>query len=275
MKIRQAQRRISTPCASSGRPSIRSGPSRPIGSEWTTLPRTSSGCCSRAASPCSPRRTATRSAMRSAGRETSGSRYLGDLYVQPEFRRRGIGRALLVAAAEGLKREFLVLTTETRNEPARAYYSGLGFPRGVGQLRHPRGGAAVIRAATAADRETLHELYSSFFSERPELRLLRRHTRAGAGRGGRDPRRRPGVRRRGERDDRRFRAGAAQAGHAWRSHRPLRSAGGEAEGVATALTTAVAGALAEMARRTSLSRSTWAMGPPGPPTHRGASAKSI
>ena len=66
---------------------------------------------------------------------------MGDLYVQPEFRRRGIGRALLVAAAEGLDREYLVLTTETRNEPARAYYSGLGFPRGVGQLRHPRGGA--------------------------------------------------------------------------------------------------------------------------------------
>ena len=53
--------------------------------------------------------------------------YLGDLYVQPEFRRRGIGRALLAAAAEGLEREFLVLTTETRNEPARAYYAGLGF----------------------------------------------------------------------------------------------------------------------------------------------------
>jgi ribosomal protein S18 acetylase RimI-like enzyme len=53
--------------------------------------------------------------------------YLGDLYVQPEFRRRGIGRALLVAAAEGLEREFLVLTTETKNESARAYYAGLGF----------------------------------------------------------------------------------------------------------------------------------------------------
>ena len=32
--------------------------------------------------------------------------YVGDLYVQPEFRRRGIGRALLVAAAEGLDREY-------------------------------------------------------------------------------------------------------------------------------------------------------------------------
>jgi len=53
--------------------------------------------------------------------------YLGDLYVQPEFRRRGIGRALLIAAAEGLEREYLVLTTETRNAGARAYYAGLGF----------------------------------------------------------------------------------------------------------------------------------------------------
>ena len=53
--------------------------------------------------------------------------YLGDLYVQPEFRRRGIGRALLVAAAQGLEREFVVLTTETRNAGARAYYARLGF----------------------------------------------------------------------------------------------------------------------------------------------------
>jgi ribosomal protein S18 acetylase RimI-like enzyme len=53
--------------------------------------------------------------------------YLSDLYVRPEFRRTGIGRALLVQAAAGLGREFLVLTTETRNAPARAYYEGLGF----------------------------------------------------------------------------------------------------------------------------------------------------
>ena len=62
-----------------------------------------------------------------------------------------------------------------------------------------------------------------------QLRLLRGDARGGAGRGGRDPRRRAGVRRRRERDDRRLRARAAQAGHARRPHRPLRTAGGEAE----------------------------------------------
>ena len=92
--------------------------------------------------------------------------YLGDLYVQPEFRRRGIGRALLVAAAEGLDREYLVLTTETRNEPARRTTPASGSTRSR-QLRHPRGEPAVIRRATAADRATLHELYSAFFSECP------------------------------------------------------------------------------------------------------------
>jgi ribosomal protein S18 acetylase RimI-like enzyme len=53
--------------------------------------------------------------------------YLSDLYVRPEFRRQGIGRALIVEAARGLGREFVLLTTETRNAPARVYYEGLGF----------------------------------------------------------------------------------------------------------------------------------------------------
>ena len=53
--------------------------------------------------------------------------YLSDLYVRPDFRRRGIGRALIAEAAAGLEREYVVLTTETRNQPARAYYGGLGF----------------------------------------------------------------------------------------------------------------------------------------------------
>jgi ribosomal protein S18 acetylase RimI-like enzyme len=53
--------------------------------------------------------------------------YLSDLYVRPEFRRQGIGRALVAGTAAGLAREFLMLGTETRNAPARAYYKGLGF----------------------------------------------------------------------------------------------------------------------------------------------------
>jgi GNAT superfamily N-acetyltransferase len=48
-------------------------------------------------------------------------------YVRPEFRRRGTGRALISEVAVGLGREYVALTTETRNEPARAYYRRLGF----------------------------------------------------------------------------------------------------------------------------------------------------
>jgi ribosomal protein S18 acetylase RimI-like enzyme len=53
--------------------------------------------------------------------------HLSDLYVRPEFRKQGIGRALVVGAAAGLGRQFLTLATETHNAPARAYYKGLGF----------------------------------------------------------------------------------------------------------------------------------------------------
>jgi ribosomal protein S18 acetylase RimI-like enzyme len=53
--------------------------------------------------------------------------YVSDLYVRPEFRRRGIARALLKETAAKLGREFVTLTTETRNSGARAYYGRLGF----------------------------------------------------------------------------------------------------------------------------------------------------
>jgi ribosomal protein S18 acetylase RimI-like enzyme len=53
--------------------------------------------------------------------------FLADLYVRPAFRLRGIGRALLGEAATALSREYLTLSTEVRNKPARAYYKRLGF----------------------------------------------------------------------------------------------------------------------------------------------------
>ncbi len=156
---------------------------------------------------------------------------------------------------------------------ARAFYSGLGFHEESRQLRHPRGGPAVIRPATAADRATLHELYSAFFSECPtsdyygatleeELGEVDEILDAGlafvADEDG---------------DDRRLRARAAQAGHARRPHRPLRPAGGEAEGCGDGARRRGGGALwPRWARRTSRSPSTWGMRPRGRPTPRGASA---
>jgi ribosomal protein S18 acetylase RimI-like enzyme len=53
--------------------------------------------------------------------------YVSDLYVRPEARRRGIAQALLRETAVHLDREFVTLTTETRNPEARAFYGRLGF----------------------------------------------------------------------------------------------------------------------------------------------------
>ena len=53
--------------------------------------------------------------------------FVSDLYVRPEFRQRGIARALLGEAAGRLGKEFVTLTTTARNAPARAYYASLGF----------------------------------------------------------------------------------------------------------------------------------------------------
>jgi ribosomal protein S18 acetylase RimI-like enzyme len=53
--------------------------------------------------------------------------FVSDLYVRPEFRRRGIARALLAEVAARMGTKFLTLTTTSRNGPARRYYAGLGF----------------------------------------------------------------------------------------------------------------------------------------------------
>ena len=52
--------------------------------------------------------------------------YVGLLYVRPELRRRGIGRALLAQAAQRLDRPFVTLSVDTDAE-ARSFYRRLGF----------------------------------------------------------------------------------------------------------------------------------------------------
>ncbi len=52
------------------------------------------------------------------------------LYVVPAARRQGIARALMAAAAEELRkqgRDYVVLSVDTPNAPARAMYEALGF----------------------------------------------------------------------------------------------------------------------------------------------------
>ena len=53
--------------------------------------------------------------------------FVSDLYVRPEFRRRGIARALLGEVAARMRSEFVTLTTTSRNASAREYYAHLGF----------------------------------------------------------------------------------------------------------------------------------------------------
>ena len=134
----------------------------------------------------------------------------------------------------------------------------------------------MIRPATAADRDTLHELYSAFFSECPnsdyygatleeELGEVDEILDAGLAFVADENETIEG-----------FALGAAQAGHARRPHRPLRTAGGEAERCGDrARHCGGRRAGRDWARRTSRFRSTWAMRPRGRPTHRGASATSI
>ena len=74
-----------------------------------------------------------------------------NLAVKPDYRRRGIGEALVLALVDGLKaQEVSSLTLEVRasNEPAIALYEKLGFyqvGRRPGYYRSPREDALILR----------------------------------------------------------------------------------------------------------------------------------
>jgi ribosomal protein S18 acetylase RimI-like enzyme len=64
--------------------------------------------------------------------------YVFGLYVVPEARRRGIARALMREVARLLRdqgRAYVVLTVDTPNEHARAFYAELGFEDAARALR--------------------------------------------------------------------------------------------------------------------------------------------
>ena len=70
-----------------------------------------------------------RPALWSAGLEC----YLAELYVTPERRRQGLGRALMVAALELAKQkgaDSMDLGTDDTDHAAHALYESLGFSRG-------------------------------------------------------------------------------------------------------------------------------------------------
>jgi GNAT superfamily N-acetyltransferase len=55
--------------------------------------------------------------------------YLQDLYVRPEARRRGVGRALMAALARACRADggcYLFWNALERNQPARAFYQRIG-----------------------------------------------------------------------------------------------------------------------------------------------------
>jgi ribosomal-protein-alanine acetyltransferase len=85
------------------------------------------------------------------GRELAGSGEVLNLAVAPEFRRRGIGGALLEAGVAALRRrkvDEVFLEVRESNISAQALYVGHGF-RPVGQraayYRNPREDALVLR----------------------------------------------------------------------------------------------------------------------------------
>ena len=85
------------------------------------------------------------------GRETGGTGEVLNLAVSPEFRRRGVGEALLSAGLAAFRRsrtEEVFLEVRESNTSARALYARHGF-RPVGQrsayYRNPREDALVLR----------------------------------------------------------------------------------------------------------------------------------
>ncbi len=78
-----------------------------------------------------------------------GEMYVGNLAVREDFRRQGIGRALLdaiIAAAKRMCCEFVTLEVRVSNAPARRLYESFGF-RCLGERKeyyqHPNENAAI------------------------------------------------------------------------------------------------------------------------------------
>jgi ribosomal protein S18 acetylase RimI-like enzyme len=66
--------------------------------------------------------------------------YVFGVYTVPAARGRGVGRALMRAIAEHLRkegREYVVLSVDTPNEGAREFYDRLGFEDASRMLRAP------------------------------------------------------------------------------------------------------------------------------------------
>src|SRR5262249_45756850 len=64
--------------------------------------------------------------------------YVFGVYTVPRARGRGVGRALMRAIAEHVHeqgREYVVLSVDTPNEAARAFYDSLGFEDASRMLR--------------------------------------------------------------------------------------------------------------------------------------------
>jgi ribosomal protein S18 acetylase RimI-like enzyme len=64
--------------------------------------------------------------------------YVFGLYTRPAARRRGVARELMRAIAAVLRdegREYVLLTVDTPNDAARAFYERLGFVDAARQLR--------------------------------------------------------------------------------------------------------------------------------------------
>jgi ribosomal protein S18 acetylase RimI-like enzyme len=64
--------------------------------------------------------------------------YVFGLYTRPGARRQGVARALMSAVAGVLKehgRQFVILSVDTPNEAARAFYERLGFVDAARMLR--------------------------------------------------------------------------------------------------------------------------------------------
>lgn len=95
------------------------------------------------------------------GREVAGTGEVLNLAVAPEFRRRGIGGALLEAGLAAMRRrkvEEVFLEVRESNISAQALYVGRGF-RPVGQraayYRNPREDALVLRLAMEPEHDSV------------------------------------------------------------------------------------------------------------------------